>query len=330
MKTELTVGNIRIAYTDANHNAFTDLCSFRGRYYLTFRTCPDGHMLFTTSRVIVLASDDGSSWTEVFSFSVEQRDVRDPHFLVFGEKLFVYSGTWLVDPTDSRRTEMNDQLGYAVWSSDGIHWNGPKALDGTHGYYIWRAAALGETAYLVGRRIRDFATDVSPELEREITEAVLMKSTDGLSFSDAGFFSRTYGDETAFLFEPDGSILAIARNYAVGGNAHILRAAPPYSEWERHELPCQIGGPMLAKWGDRYIVGGRKKIGDTAPVTALWWLEENDLHEIAELPSGGDTSYPGFVAIDDTNALLSYYSSHEGSGTSLAPSSIYLAELRRD
>ncbi|HIM55864.1 MAG TPA: hypothetical protein EYM39_04085 [Candidatus Latescibacteria bacterium] len=44
--------------------------------------------------------------------------------------------------------------------------------------------------------------------------------------------------------------------------------------------------------------------------------------DVAELPSGGDNSYPGFIALDGTRGLLSYYSSHEGSA------SIYLAELR--
>ena len=41
----------------------------------------------------------------------------------------------------------------------------------------------------------------------------------------------------------------------------------------------------------------------------------------AELPSGGDCSYPGFVALDESRGLLSYYSSHDGS------TSIYLAEI---
>jgi hypothetical protein len=46
------------------------------------------------------------------------------------------------------------------------------------------------------------------------------------------------------------------------------------------------------------------------------------LHEFAELPSGGDNSYPGFVAITPTEAVMSWYSSHEGK------SSIYMADLK--
>ncbi len=59
----------------------------------------------------------------------------------------------------------------------------------------------------------------------------------------------------------------------------------------------------------------------------LWWLRDGTLHEALELPSGSDCSYPGFVETGEGTALLSYYSSHEGSGSQLPPSAIYLAEL---
>lgn len=50
-------------------------------------------MLFTSSYIVVMVSDDGREWEILHSFSVPNRDVHDPHFLVFNEKLFVYSGT---------------------------------------------------------------------------------------------------------------------------------------------------------------------------------------------------------------------------------------------
>jgi hypothetical protein len=42
--------------------------------------------------------------------------------------------------------------------------------------------------------------------------------------------------------------------------------------------------------------------------------------ELVRFPSGGDTSYPGFV-IHDGTLYVSYYSSHEGK------TSIYLAKM---
>jgi len=85
-----------------------------------------------------------------------------------------------------------------------------------------------------------------------------------------------------------------------------------------------VGGPLLAAWDGRLLVGGRKSIGP--PSTALYWLDGSVLVEICELPSGGDTSYPGFVPLDERHALLSYYSSHETGGTT-QQAAIYLARL---
>ena len=78
-------------------------------------------------------------------------------------------------------------------------------------------------------------------------------------------------------------------------NAQLLRSRPPYAEWDRKDLDRYIGGPLIVKWGSRYVVGGRHSIPDRGPKTSLCWLVGDELHEFAELPSGGDNSYPGFV-----------------------------------
>ena len=93
------------------------------------------------------------------------------------------------------------------------------------------------------------------------------------------------------------------------------------------ELDQDIGGPLLTRWGERWLVAGRRMTDPDNPRTVLWWLEDDALHEVAELPSGGDNSYPGFVALDEERGLLSYYSSHEGSGRGVAPCHIYIAEI---
>ncbi|MEM7133991.1 MAG: hypothetical protein AAF702_47300 [Chloroflexota bacterium] len=325
MTASMTIASVRQIFNDGNHNAFTDLCRFQDRLYLTFRSCPDGHMLFTSSSIVVMVSDDGSEWKKAFTFSVPNRDVRDPHFLIFNDKLFVYSGTWWVDTTDAHERDVNHHLGYCIWSEDGGTWHGPQMLDGTHGHYIWRAAAHDGMAYLNGRRIRNF--DVVPRRAEpaEHMESWLLHSAGGFSWAPLGLMQPSYGDETAVLFEEDGSILALAR--AGGRPAQLCRSRPPYTDWTRTDLDRHVGGPLLAKWGTFYLVGGRKQIDDAKPVTALYWLIDDALVEVAELPSGGDNSYPGFLELSPESGLLSYYSSHEGSGTSLAPSAIYLAEL---
>jgi hypothetical protein len=323
---QVTVSSVRRVFHNGEHNAFTDLCQYRGQLYLTFRSCPDGHMVHPTASVIVLRSQDGEKWDEVHRFRVEQRDTRDPHFLIFRDRLFVYSGTWFSGKTTLPREkyDLNQHLGYAAWTDDGAAWHSPIMLEGTFGHYIWRAASFGSKAYLCGRRKPGF--QIGGRGEGETVEAVMLESDDGLIWRKRALFQETAGDETAFLFESDGSVLGVGRH---GGRkeAQLLRSNPPYTTWKRTSLDRFIGGPLLTKWGNRYVVGGRKITPDRGPKTFLGWLDGDRLTEFAELPSGGDNSYPGLVGISQARALVSYYSSHERDASGQPITAIYLAEL---
>ncbi len=323
----VSVRNVRCAFSSGEHNAFTDLVRFSGRYYLTFRSCPDGHMVHPTSSIIVLASDDLQQWEQVHRFRVRHRDTRDPHFLVFRNRLFVYTGTWYTGETSlpPDQYDVNLHLGYAVWTEDGRTWTDPILLEGTFGHYIWRAAAFDGKAYLCARRKVDF--EVTARGEPREMEALMLESDDGLIWRKRAAFRHHDGDETAFLFSDTGRITAIARS---GGRrpALLLRSDSPWTNWERIRLDRYIGGPLLARWGTRLVVGGRK-ITDTAK-TSLYWLHDDRLHEFAELPSGGDTSYPGFVALSPLHAVVSWYSSHTADEQGRPVTAVWLADLHID
>lgn len=320
------VRNIRRVFHNGEHNAFTDLVRFKDRYYLTFRSCPDGHMVHSSATVLVLASDDLQTWEQVHRFRVKNRDTRDPHFLVFRDRLFVYTGTWYAGETTIPPGEydLNLHLGYGVWSADGRGWSEPTMLEGTFGHYIWRAAADEGRAYLCGRRKKEF--DVRPRGEGPAVESAMLESEDGLVWRTRSLFQEVEGNETAFAFAEDGAVVGIGRR---NGVAQLLRSSPPFEEWDRQDLSRFIGGPLLARWGDRWVVGGRKTIGGNGPKTAMYWLEGDDLHEFAELPSGGDNSYPGFIALSSDRAVVSWYSSHEKGADGKSITAIYMADLHR-
>lgn len=329
---KVEVTNVRRVFYNGEHNAFTDLVKFHDRYYLTFRSCPDGHMVHSTATTIILASDDLKTWKQVHRFGVPLRDTRDPHFLVFRDRLFVYTGTWYsgektIDPKDY---DLNLHLGYAAWSDDGTTWNSPVMLEGTLGHYVWRAAVgkedgKTERAYLCGRRKRLF--DVRSKGEGPEVESAMLESDDGLIWRTRTLFQEVEGDETAFQFDADGSILAIGRRGR--GVAQLLQTKPPYTNWDRRDLDRQVGGPLLTQWNDNWIVGGRKSIGDAGPKTSMYWLgKDGELREFAELPSGGDCSYPGFLQLSPTGSVMSWYSSHEKDVSGKTITAIYMADLR--
>jgi len=317
---------VKRIFHNGEHNAFTDMIRFKDRFYLAFRSCPDGHGVSNKASVIILASDDAQTWETVHRFHVKERDTRDPHFLKFKDKLFVYTGTWYYG-SDIKKTErfnINQHLGYGVWSENGKSWSDPVPLEGTYGHYIWRAAALGEKAYLCGRRKPGFVELEDQSLKRSIMESVMLESDDGLIWRKKALFQEKNGDETAFLFETDGHVTAVSRRG--GDNAELCVSELPYTNWQRTDLGRYIGGPLVAKWGARYIVGGRQRT-DNGYVTTLYWLRDTQLHEFVTFPSGGDNSYPGFIALSPQRALISYYSSHEKDENGNSITAIYLAMI---
>ncbi len=192
-----------------------------------------------------------------------------------------------------------------------------------------RASVFGDKAYLCGRRNRDF--EIAARGEGAAVESAMLESDDGLVWKTRGLFQEDHGDETAFFFEQDGSVFAIGRGS--GGPAQIIRSPPPYEQWTRRNLDRNVGGPLVTKWHDRIVVAGRKYAKSGAK-TSFYWLDvealstEDLLTEFAELPSGGDNSYPGFVQISPTKAIVSWYSSHEQDGRGNAMTAIYMADLQ--
>jgi len=317
---KVKVENIRRAFHNGEHNAFTDLIRWRGKFWLTFRSSAEGHGVFGTGSIVVIVSDDAKSWRQVHRFSVVERDTRDPHFLIFKDKLFVYTGAAYVGKERIRGTEWNAHFGYATWTADGQKWAEAQPLEGTYGHYIWRAAAHGGKAYLCGRRWRGQI----PGSDRTTMEAALLESEDGLHWKYRSLIQETEGNETALHFEPDGTLVTFSRtnnDYAILG-----RTRPPYEQWTRQTVSGYVGGPMLARWGDHYIVGGRRRTTGKS-ITTLMWLKGSELIPFAELPSGGDNSYPGFVQYDDGRGLISWYSTHENGLNGKPITAIYLADL---
>ena len=107
----------------------------------------------------------------------------------------------------------------------------------------------------------------------------------------------------------------------------VQTCALPICPWTRTDLGQSIGGPLLARWQNRWVVAGRRTPPGEGPRTAFWWLVDGQLQPLAELPSGGDNSYPGLVELADGRALISWYSSHEKDERGQPITAIYLAEL---
>ena len=321
---EVSVNNVRQVFNNDEHNAFTDLIWFKGHIYLTFRSCPDGHMVFPTSRIIVLKSSSGKEWSQVHSFSVKNRDTRDPHFAQLNGELFVYTGTWYCGPNKPQVRNINQMLGYGVRTKDGAHWSTAFLLEGTYGHYVWRTATNGNRIYMCGRRTRDFAEPSTIQERAKIMQSQLLASDDGKRFTPVGTFQEEDGDETAFMFNDKGVITAVARRGR--DSAELISLSRTFQVTSRQTLDRYIGGPFLGRFGDHTLVAGRN-IVNGAPKLVVCELLRGKLRNLCELPSGGDCSYPGMIQLCPGCVLVSYYSSHESAVDGKTMTNIYLAEL---
>jgi len=287
------------------HNAFTDLLRHNQRWYCVFREGA-GHVS-SDGTVRVLASDDGERWESIAQLSSSDGDLRDPKICVTpGGKLMIT--TVLATPKD----ETTKHQSRVYFSDDGQTWQGPHDI-GDKNFWLWRTSWQDGVAYNLG-----YGT-------HEQRQARLYSSKDGLTFmslvDDLGVKNEKPSESALAWDTSTGRAYCLLRceNPKI---AQLGTAAAPYKEWTWHELGQMFGGPNLIRHeSGAWIAAGR--IYKPAVYTAVCWLdiENHKLVELAKLPSGGDTSYPG-LAWHDGLLWMSYYSSHEGK------TSIYLAKLK--
>ncbi|HPY50824.1 MAG TPA: hypothetical protein PLO68_13220, partial [Sedimentisphaerales bacterium] len=102
-------------------------------------------------------------------------------------------------------------------------------------------------------------------------------------------------------------------------------ACPDYTQWKWHDLGTEFnafGGPDLLRLpSGLWIAAGRMHQGGAHTALTVLDVENKTMTRLLDLPSGGDTSYPGLLWRNDL-LYVSYYSSHQGK------TSIYLAKVR--
>jgi hypothetical protein len=286
-------------WDQAPYNSFTDLEFFKGQYYCTFREAtqhgvpPAGTQ---GGEIRVLRSSDLSTWSSValMNFGINN-DLRDPKLSVTPDnRLLLIAG----DSPQSTGTRQS----YSWSSTNGTTWSSPTATVAA-GQWLWRVEWNGATGYGIS-----YASNSTR----------LYKSTNGATFSTV-VSTLTSGNEAALLFRHDGSFLSLVRRDP--GNAVLGTSTGNYTAWSFTETNRFVGGPNMIELPDgRIVVGGR--LTDGTSRTSLMFLNPTTaaLSEFMTLPSGGDSSYPGFVWNND-RLYVSYYSSHEGKA------SVYLSQV---
>ena len=199
---------------------------------------------------------------------------------------------------------------------DGVHFGPtrPVVLEkqiATDHDWLWRVTWRENTAYGV---VYQSAGDLS--------RVHLVKSADGIRYEQiAELPVDGQPNEATIRFRDDGEMLLVIRREAGSQRGMLGRSAGPYAVWTWSEMTHRLGGPNFLMLPDGELILGTRKYGDTGATTMIGLLtDDGTVSERLELPSGGDTSYPGML-VHDEQLYVSYYSSHEGK------TAIYLATI---
>lgn len=301
---ELELLSVEKVWDAAPHNAFTDLVHYQGKWVCGFREAPAHTGGVKDSRIRIIASENGSSWKSVAVLEDARGDIRDANFGIMPDgRLMMLTATQFFD------TSLQKHQSLAWYTDDLETWQGPHDV-GDPDIWTWGINFHDGVGYSIGYRT------VDPRFVR------LYATEDGKTFDihvENLNIENSYPNESVIVFDEQDAAYCLLR---CSGPAQFGTAKPPYTDWTWQVMNAPVGGPEMIRLPDgRFLGGGR--LYDGGQRTSLFWIdpESAELTEALKLPSGGDTSYPGFVLEDDI-LHVSYYSSHEGK------SSIYLARVK--
>ena len=303
-------------WDEAPHSAFVDLIRFRDRFYCAFRE-GSGHVpgdSGTDGTVRVIASADGVKWTSVASIAEEGVDLRDPKLSVTpdGRILIVIGGSVYDGRTLQGRlprASLSNEEGTEFSRAESLEID-PKIAGPED--WLWRVTWHEGTAWGVMYQ---------PGSDRWGLQ--LMKSADGLGWEHAHAFELDgKPNECTIRFLLDGRMAIVARREG-GDHQGVIGVAPaPYTEWTWREIGVRLGGPNFVRLADGSLILGTRHYGENRRYrTILGRLGlDGSFERLVDLPSGGDTSYPGLV-VHEEELWVAYYSSHE------EKTAIYLARV---
>lgn len=286
-------------WSTAPHSAFTDLIRYKNKWYCIFRegekhASDDG-------RIRLLSSVDGITWKSIAYFRDTAKDLRDPKLSVTPKgRLMLY----YISVNKYNR----DSLDMVVrFSKTGKNWTRARKTN-LPNLCTWRITWHKGIAYSIAWN--------------EKQGVFLYQSKNGVHFKLVTKLDlKEFPNEAKIVFKPDGKMYAIVRKDNQPKGVYMGVSEPPYTDWKYKTNYYFAGGPNMILLPDTTMLAAFRHYENGQGKTLL--VRENNLilETLLELPSGGDTGYPGMVFHND-KLWISYYSSHEGQA------SIYLARIK--
>jgi len=298
----------------AQHNAFTSLITFNGKFYVTFRESA-GHVSNINGTIRVIVSKDGQNWSSIAHLDMEGVDLRDPQLSITPDKRIMlnFGGSVYIG---SKRISMSPFVSFSNKNGKKFSKPNPVEIDSkikTKHDWFWKATWHKGISYSAVYQVTDSGTTLQ-----------LVKSNNGIEYEFVSNFELIGNpNETALVFTPDDKMIALIRREGGNGFGYIGASEYPYEKWELNELGVKLGGPnIITLPNGKLLCGTREYPPDFKKKMVIGLVQIDGYYQkLLSLPSGGDCSYPGLL-IEDDILYISYYSSHE------EKTAIYLSKVR--
>lgn len=291
---------------NGRHNGFLDMFYWKGNFYLAYRSATNHTDL--DSRLVVLRSADARNWEEIANLTGDGEDLRDPKFADIGGRLFLYI-------LKNRGPLALPYTTVFSVSSNGTEWSLLQSIEPAD-WVFSRPKTNDQKIWYV------------PATSRYHNRTLLLKTMNGLNWEPvAQMYAGALHGEVAITFLPDGTMLSTVR--VEGGvspfgspsaSTELGISLAPYTDWSyTRSLTTRLDGPRLFEHEGTVYAAGRYE-PDVVPGslnrggyfnkkrTAIFVVKDSELIHLTDLPSGGDTSYPGVVRLKD-QLYIAYYTS---------------------
>lgn len=315
---------------DSNNNL--DIAWFDDRLFLAFRTAPN-HFASADTVLYVLSTTDQVNWTYETSFAMDT-DLREPRFLAWDGRLFLYFAVLGDDPLD-----FTPQGALGVERLGEGDWTEPVDVF-EPGFIGWRARAIDGVPYVIGytggEGIYDAATNP--------LHVYWLTSTDGWTWTgvdpDQPVVLTGGVSETDWVFQDDGSVVAVGRNEAGdedGFGSKICRAsADALADWTCNTDTRKYDSPLMFRHGEDIWLVARRNVTETGdydlgydgtpgeqsaayaldywqqPKRCAMWRVDPDALTVSwvlDLPSRGDTCFASALQVSPWETEIYNYSS---------------------
>lgn len=296
----------------ANNNL--DAVRFGDRFFLAVRTAPH-HFASDAARILVFASPDRERWTLETEIDLEERDLREPRFLVLRDRLFLYFVELRDDPLAFQPMwiRMTRRTPTGEWR--------PSVRIFEEGHVVWRVLEHEGRAWMSvyhGARLYE-------DLGRAGAVRLLV-SDDGRNFTSLSGAESPIAfpgaSECAFAFDASGGLVALVR---VESHGALVCTAPAgrLERWDCTPTRERHDSPLLWREGDAFFAVARRSLGGafapeagglpgraglawsmlrysaTRKRTTLYRIlpEERRSVPVLDLPSRGDTAFASNVPL---------------------------------